>query len=214
MLIKSGRDLEDAIFGRHSSGDLFERFGMMKKSFKKDISLLISKSYDIHPNTQIGESLYWLVKKELERFKVETQGFAFLGAINSFSDLRHLVDGLFYLPSVYRFPVTVDAYNIDPRTLDILKDLWIDGFEGDKYGVGDFQSDLFRYKNGMAKWKRDNQTLETEEIMLVKPIDFRYYTRTSRPANHFLITPRDVGDRAGKRAFARMVARYFASKVA
>jgi hypothetical protein len=213
-MFRSGFDLEDAIFGCHSSGDqLVNKFKRKRKDFSVDLTRLISKSSDIHPNTQIGESLYWLIKKELEKLGVDTTGFVFVSAIDSITDLRHFSDGVFFLPSAPQFPITVDAYNIDPKALDILKDFWVDEFAGNRYDVGDFQSDLFRYKNGSVEWKRNSKTSEAEGFMLVSPVDFRQHTRKRRPENHFIITPRDIGDRAGRRAFARMVARYLASKV-
>lgn len=213
-MFKSGFDLEDCIFGRHSSGgQLVKKFKRKRKDFSEDLTRLINKSSDAYPKTQIGESLYWLIKKELEKLGVDTAGFVFVSAIDSITDLRHFSDGVFYLPSAPEFPVTVDAYNIDSRVLDILEDFWIDDFAGDKYAVGDLQSDLFQYKNGLIEWKRNNQTSEAEGFMLVKPVDFRQHTRKRRPENHFIITPRDVEDRAGRRAFARTVARYLASKV-
>lgn len=214
MFIKSGRDLEDIIFGRHSNGDqMVKKFKRKRKDFSEDLTRLISKSSNIHPSTQIGESLYWLTKKELEKLGVDTTGFVFVSAIDSITDFRHFSDGVFFLPSVPQFPVTVDAYNIDFKTLDILEDFWIDNFAGDRYEVGDFQSDLFQYKNGSAEWKRSNKTSEEEGFFLIQPVDFRQHTRKRRPENHFVITPRDIGDRARRRALARTVARYFASKV-
>ena len=215
MFFKSGFELEDTIFGRHSSGgQLVKKFKRKRKDFSQDLTRLISESSDIHPSTQIGESLYWLTKKELEKLGIDTAGFVFVSAIDSITDARHFSDGVFYLPSVHQFPVTIDAYNIDPKTLDTLEDFWIDDFAEDRYGVADFQSDLFRYKNGSVEWKRNNQVSEGEGFFLIQPVDFRLCTKKRRPENHFVVTPRDVGDRAGKRAFARIVARYFASKVA
>lgn len=214
MFSGSGYDLEDLIFGRHSSGDqMIKKFKRKRKDFSGDLTRLINESQDIYPKTQIGESLYWLVKKELEKIGVNTAGFVFVSAIDSITDLRHFSDGVFFLPSVPQFPVTVDAYNINSKTLDILEDFWIDDFAGDRYGVGDFQSDLFQYKNGTVEWKRNNQVSEGEGFFLIEPVDFRRCTKKRRPENHFIITPRDIGDRAGRRAFARIVARYFASKV-
>ena len=213
MICKSGYDLEDKIFDRHSSGDrLVKKFKRKRKDFSVDLTRLISESSCIYPNTKVGESLYWLIKKELEKLGVDATGFVFVSAIDSITDARHFSDGVFYLPSVHQFPVTVDAYNIDSKSLNLLKDFWIDDFSGDRYKIADFQSDLFRHKNGSVEWKRNNQTSEAEGFLLVKPV--RQHTRKRRPENHFVITPRDIGDRAGKRAFARMVARYFASKVA
>jgi|GEM_PF-3434356 len=214
MFFKSGFDLEDTVFGHHSSGgQLFRKFKRKRKDFSDDLNSLITKSSDVHPSTQIGGSLYWLTKKELEKLGVDTAGFMFVSAIDSITDLRHFSDGVFYLPSAPQFPVTVDAYNIHPNVLEILEDFWIDDFVGDKYAVSDFQSDLFQYKNGLTEWKRNSQASEAEGFMLVTPVDFRQHTRKRRPENHFIITPRDIGDRAGRRAFARMVARYLASKV-
>ncbi len=210
MFFKSGHDLEDAIFGRHSSGDeLVKRFKRKRKDFSVDLMKILGKSKSPYPDTEIGKSLYWLVKKELSRIGVQDTGLVFVSAINTIVDSRHFSDGLFYLPSVGKFPITIDAFNIYPETLRSLEDLWIDDFSGEVYGFNEFQTDLFLYKNGMVEWRRENG----EESLPPQFIDLRKFSKKGRPENHFIITPRDVLTVKGRKFFSKKMADYFAKVV-
>lgn len=209
MVFKSGYDLEDAIFGRHSSGEkLVEKFWGQRPDFDEDVKALIRDSYARCPETRIGE-LFWLeTKRELDRLGVDHYGLVFLSAIDTKVDLRHFADGVFFLPSVPRFPVTIDTFNLDPGVQKALKDSWVDSFEGSAYTSSDFQSDLFRYKLGLTKWKKDCQKLSETGLTIVQPKDFRAYTSFGRPENHFIMTPYHIGVCRRRREFAKMVARY------
>ncbi|MEK7669414.1 MAG: hypothetical protein AAB350_02370 [Patescibacteria group bacterium] len=211
---RSGHDLEDAIFGRHSSGEeLIAKFWGQRPDFDKDVKRLIMEGFDRHPDTPIGRSLFLLVEKWLSLIGVNPKGLVFLSAIDTKVDLRHFADGVFFLPSIPTFPITVDAFNIDWKELLFLRDSWIDSFEETIYTISDFQSDLFRYKVGFARWKKDAKMLLAEKVILPLPADFRNYTAYGRPENHFVLTPTNIGTHEHRREFARMVARYLASKV-
>jgi len=210
MIFRSGSDLEDAVFDRHSSGEeLIEKFWGQKPDFDKDIKALIRESSTRFPETLFGKSFWLEVKRELDRLGLSYNGLVFLSAIDTKVDLRHFADGVFFLPSAPRFPVTIDTFNLDQRVFKALKSYWVDSFEGSVYGPSDFQSDLFRYKVGLTKWKKDCQKLSETGLMIAQPNDFRTYTNLGRPENHFVLTPYHVVTYRRRREFAKMVAGYF-----
>lgn len=212
MIYRSGLDLEDAVFGRHSSGEeLIEKFGGQRPDFDKDVRRLIREGSGLrYPKTKIGQSLFVEVERGLKRFGLKSGGLVFLSAIDTKVDLRHFADGVFFLPSVPRFPVTIDTFNIDPKILRELKSSWVDSFEGQFYTSYDFQSDLFRYKVGLARWKKDCKALSETGNITLPPADFRQYTNIGRPENHFVLTPYHVGTYRRRREFAKMLVKYFA----
>jgi hypothetical protein len=211
MFFKSGYDLEDAVFGRHSSGEkLVEKFGGQRPDFDKDVRTLIKESWSRYPPASIGKSFWLEVKRELERFGVNTNGLVFLSAIDTKVDLRHFADGVFFLPAIPKFPVTIDTFNLDPDLFRALKIFWVDSFEGAVYTPSDFQSDLFKYKIGLTKWKKDCQKLSETGLTIQLPLDFRTYTNYGRPENHFVLTPHHIVTYRRRREFAKMVASYFA----
>jgi hypothetical protein len=214
LKFKSGYELEDAIFGCHSSGgSLVERFAGQRPDFDKDVKRLIRQSsHQKYPGTQIGRSIFHYAKEELEKLGVNCKGFVFLTAINTKVDLKHFADGIFYLPSVLRFPVTVDTFNIDTKELLELRDSWIDKFEGRVYSDSDFQTDLFRYKAGVSTWRKEALVAASEGHEIFPPTDFREYTDYGRPENHFVLTPFHLTTYRQRRKFAKMLARYLASK--
>ncbi|MFA6270470.1 MAG: hypothetical protein WC657_04660 [Candidatus Paceibacterota bacterium] len=209
MIFRSGSDLEDAVFGRHSSGEkLVEKFRDQRPDFDEDVRALIRDSYARYPEVLVGK-LFWLeVKRELERLGVDPYGLVFLSAIDTKVDLRHFADGVFFLPSVPRYPVTIDTFNLDPGVQKALKDSWVDSFEGHVYTSSDFQSDLFRYKIGLTKWKKDCQKLSETGLTIAQPKDFRQYTTYGRPENHFILPPYHVVTYRRRREFAKMIAGY------
>lgn len=211
MIFRSGLDLEDLVFGRHSSGEeLIEKFWGQRPDFDRDVQALIRESWTRYPEALIGKSFWLEVKRELERFGVNVNGLVFLSAIDTKVDLRHFADGVFFLPSVPRFPVTIDLFNLDPVVQKTLKSFWVDSFEGAVYTPFDFQSDLFKHKIGLTKWKKDCQKLSETGLTIQPPADFRPYTNYGRPENHFVLTPYHVVTYRRRRKFAKMVAGYFA----
>lgn len=208
-IYRSGLEFEDAIFGRHSSGDkLIEKFLGAKINFDKDIRYLIRNTTSSYPNTIIGQLLFGGVEKELRGLKLDVSGFKFVSAIDTKVDLRHFADGLFYLPSVPRFPTTIDTFNIDPAILVGLRDRWIDSFSGSFYSEYDFQTDLFRFKKGALVIKRNGDWKNRKQFKGLDPRE--YATGDGRPENHFILTPSDVGTYEGRRRFVKLIAGYFA----
>jgi len=213
MFFRSGYDLEDAVFGRHSSGDkLIKKFKGQRPNFDEDVKRLIREGRGSYPETAIGKSFWFEVNRELGRLGVNSHELVFLSAIDTKVDLRHFADGVFFLPSIPRFPITIDAFNIDLVLLFHLKSLWVDSFGGSVYTLLDFQSDLFRYKAGLSKWKKDCQRLSETNLIISQPPDFRTYVNYGRPENHFILTPYDIGTYRRRRIFAKMLARYLVSK--
>lgn len=208
-IYRSGLDFEDAIFGRHSSGEnLFRKFSGSGQNFSKDIKRLIKVSIMKYPETVLGKLLFLGVEKWLRRLDIRTNGLVFLSAIDTKVDLRHFADGVFYLPSAHQFPVTVDAFNINPATLNSLRELWIDAFDGELYSETHFQNDLFRYKRGLSKLRKNGGW--DQKWTFAKSPDFREYVDCGRPENHFILTPLDTGTRERRMTFAKLIAGYFA----
>lgn len=207
---RTGFDLEEAIFGHSGASGQNEGFRNGVADFSDDVTLFIRESSLEYPGTFIGKSLHQMAKGELERFHIDTSGFVFISAINTKSDVRHHFDGLFFLPSVSTHPVTVDVWNMDPKTLSILEEIWIGSFEGQFYSERDCQSDLFRYKVGMVRWMKKNR-INFINPEALRHIDFRQYAiNIGRSENHFIFTSYHAGDPRRRRAFAKMVARSFA----
>lgn len=213
---RSGYDLEDAVFNCHSiGGDLTEKYIGQRPDFDKDVRRLIRRAICKHPKTKVAEILFGYVEKELKRFGIDTKGLVFLSAINTKVDLKHFADGIFYLPAVPQFPVTIDAFNISSSQIVALKNRWIDDFEEAVYTDSDFQSDLFRFKTGLARWKKECAIAAETGQAIIVPQDFRFYVACSRPENHFVLTPYSISSYKGRnqlKEFAKMVAGYFASK--
>lgn len=214
MKFKSGLDLEDAIFGRHSDGaEMARKFYGQRPNFDKDVRKLIRNGQGRYPNTFVGRDLFWGLEEALTRKGINTNGLVFLTAIGSMVDLRHFADGIFFLPAIDQFPATIDAFNINNGQVDELKDKWVDLFAGQIYGFTELQNDLFRFKVGFSKWLDDFKACSARGLVLPKPADLREYTDARRPENHFVLIPQFVRTRAGRRSFAINIAEYLVSKV-
>ena len=131
MSYRTGSDLEKAIFDEQSEGlNLVREFWDVPSSFGPDITALLEKSKTVCPNTRLGWSLYRHVLRELRREHIDLHGLIFLSTINTKADARHQTDGLFYLPSLHPYLVTVDVYNKKESELKKLRAKWEDSFEG------------------------------------------------------------------------------------
>jgi hypothetical protein len=209
----SGYDFEDAVFGRHSSGDLFERFGAGRANFSADLLRAIGSSESAFPDTKIGRSLHGLLSKCLDEQKIDPVGLVFVSTVNTKIDLNHYCDGFFFLPSLPNLPITIDAFCIGEKRLWELKNFWIDIFNGHHYSLFDLQNDLFLYKRGLTRWRAEKPQLgfvSTEMTPLSILPDFRRYADHGRPENHFILTPEYATAYEGRRFFSTMLAKYFA----
>lgn len=204
-------DFEEAVFGCSASWNLRQRFGGEKMDFSRDIKSIILSSKITHPPTKIGKCLYRQVAEQLKRYNINPNGLVFLPSVDTKVDLFYGTDGLFFLPTLFPCVVTIDAFNLKSDKLFLLKSLWIDSFAGNFYSNADFQSDLFQYKSGFARWSKDNaKSIKETGNPLLKPADFRAYVSTvGRPENHFVMTPANVSTYKQRREFARLVSDYF-----
>lgn len=214
MIFKSGLDFEDFVFGRHSDGkEMKSKFLDQRPDFDRDVKFLINSNPGVkHPNTYVGEDFFRRLDCRLRRRGVDTEGLSFLSTIGSMVDLKHYADGVVYLPAVPEFPITIDVYKIDEKDINQLREKWFESFPGQYYTFADFQSDLFRYKAGRAKWLNDVRKARSMGFELNEPADFREYTYVRRPENHFVWTPRDV-TRHGRKLFVCVFADYLVSKI-
>ena len=208
---RTGWELEEAIFGRHSGG-LPVRYikikGKVGADFSDDMRALINRSEGVYPSTKIGRSLYNMVRKELERLGIDPTGLVFLDALDSRVDWFHYSDGVFYLPSQTGDPgllVTMDVFNLGSQNLLKLQEFWMYTHEGVQYSRTDFQTDLFRYKQG---WRKLEKLGEVKKVFQ-QVSDLRNYATKGRPENHFVLTPYHL-EYSQRRSFAKMVAGYFA----
>lgn len=209
----TGPDFEEAVFGVRSNGaSLFRRFGNDLTTFGEDLNNFIRSSKIEKPPTQIGGALHHQVERQLEGLGIDPLGLVFIPSVDTSIDL-YGVDGLFYLPALFPHLVTVDAFNIDPLNLKFRKEKWIDSFEGEIYRNEKFQSDLFLFKNGVSRWRKDREMVASEKAFLPEPPDLRRYgagSDSGRWKNRFVLTPLDVGTYEKRRDFAKLVAGYFA----
>jgi hypothetical protein len=209
VFYKTGSDLEEAVFGKRSAGlDLVRKFWGQSVAFGPQIRSLLGKFDSFCPDTKIGQTLYRQIVRQLRRCGIDPQKLIFLPTVGTEADAHHYTDGLFYLPSLDPYLVTVDAYNVPERNLDVIREMFQDSFSGQFYSKADFQSDLFRYKKGFAEWRRSCRVGNLPEEDFLK-VDFRQYSDAARPENHFILTPGNVGTYQARRSFAKMVAGYF-----
>jgi uncharacterized protein YaaR (DUF327 family) len=209
----TGSELEKAIFDEESSGlALVREFWDVPASFGPDITTLLEKSKTVCPDTRLGWSLYRHVLRELRREYIDSRGLIFLSTINTKADARHQTDGLFYLPSLHPYLVTVDVFNKKESEIKKLRAKWEDSFEGNLYSNTNFQSDLYRFKKGVSEFKKElkkiKRILSREEEESLQ-IDFRQYAKSFRPENHFILTPQDIRSYGSRRSFAKLVVGYF-----
>lgn len=209
---KSGFDFEDFVFGRHSdSGETLRKKFAGHHDFSKDMKALIENISSEHPNTNVGFSLWRMVKEELEKLSVKSDGLIFSPAVGTAADIFHGVDGFFFLPLIPLHPVTVDLFNIEPSRLLNLINVWIDSFGGPTYSLFDSQSDSYLFKRGLVELKKIHP--DYQNGLSAINIDFRSFCNKGRPKNHFILTPRDVGTREGRKKFAKLIADYLAKVV-
>jgi hypothetical protein len=220
----SGSDFEQAVFGLSSNWDwMREQIGRGPADFSGAIRSIIERSPVTHPSTKIGESLHRQVTRHLgDHFGINPEGLIFLPSVDTKVDFFHGADGFFYLPSLFPYLVTVDAFNIHPRTLLGLREAWIDESASDvKTAEDDFtdenaQSNLFLFKKGMTKWYTDNREIleaaakKEPPIPIIRPADFRSHADRGRWENHFIFTPYHASSYGRRRNFAKLVAGYFA----
>lgn len=216
---RSGMEFEEAIFGRHSSGlPVRYKNNHRKESadFNQDMRALISQSKSSYPNTNIGRSLYSMVKRELEGLGINAEKLVLLDALDTKVDWLHFSDGSFYLPSELPEPgvvVTFDVFNLDPKQLVCLKESWIDSFLGEVYSGADFQSDLFRYKKCLFRWMKLYPDDNRKGTLLSTLPDFWEFTEHGRPENHFIFTPFHLGTYRRRRDVAKMVVGYLVKAI-
>lgn len=213
MFYRTGRDFEGAVFGLRSNSNLFERFGGRNANLVDDVKAFIVGSSIAYPQAPIGEALYFQMAREFDRLGIKSEGLVFLPSVDTELDLGG-IDGVVYHPLFFPRFVAVDAFNIRSRELSLLRETWIDGFSGRFYSNEQFQSDLFLFKKGLAKWKRDNkEALEQEALgkgFVTRPKDFRQLAEYGRHKNEFILTPIDAGTYEGRRSFAKLVVGHLA----
>lgn len=213
MPIKSGRDLEDVIFGRHSDGDaMMLEYWDKIPDFDSDFRYLLSINTTRFPGTYVAKEMFCYLEKSLDEKGVRTEGLVFLSTIGTKVDLRFFTDGFFYLPVLPILPLTIDAFFIGKKKIEELRDKWIDSCSKKRYSFADFQSDLFRYKAGLSKWLRDLKACKEEGLILIEPADLREYTKVRRPENHFIVTQENIRTRVSRKAFSENLAAYLERK--
>jgi hypothetical protein len=219
MFYRTGRDFEEAVFGFRSNDNLFKRFGGRNADLADDVKAFIARSSVVYPDAPIGEALYSQMAIEFDRLGIDHEGLIFLPSVDTELDLGG-IDGVVYHPRFFPRLVTVDAFNIRPRELSLLRETWIDSHEGRNqngdifFSREDEQSNLFLFKRGMANWKRINKEALEQEAQgkgfVIRPKDFRQLADRVGWENHLILTPRDTGTYEGRRLFAKLVAGYFA----
>lgn len=209
MPYKNSRYFELIVFGKSSNFNVLNSLPQELPDFNEDLRELIRQSSLSFPQTTLGKSLYDLVARELDRLGVSSEGLVFISAVNTKVDLRHYLDGFFYLPSVPVYPVTIDLFNLIGENK--VFDFWVESFEGEQYSWCDYQNDLFRYKTGLFRWMSMAETEETGIFRIIN--DPRSFSNKGRPENHFILTPNQIDSPRRRKHFAKMVARYIASKV-
>lgn len=213
MQFETGFDFERAVFGLCSSGDrLLGKFKGGRADFSEAVKAFIARSRIIHPSTKIGEALYLQMVREFDRLGVGHEELVFLPSVDTEIDLFHGADGVVFHPLFFPRLVLVDAFNIRPTVLLRLRETWIDSFNGKIYSWKHFLSDLFLFKKGKSKWRRDNkEALEQEALgkgFVIRPKDFRQLAEYGRRKNEFILTPIDACTYEGRRLFAKLVVGY------
>jgi|SRR3989344_8470682 len=200
MFFKNGDSFEALVFGRYFVGD---RDYVKYQSFSQSMMDLIKcDTGPAYPDTRLGKLFYFGVYNGLRRQGIDPNGLKFKSALRSRADIHHSTDGYFYLPSVPDTPVTIDLFNLDSEICHILRDRWDDDDDNEE----DFQTNLFRYKKGMADiMKKGDKTGYWNHIF--NP--FNFVSLVKRPENHFVLTPYHTESRQRRKEFAAMVARYF-----
>ncbi len=215
---------EKLITGHRSSGRLLvERFRGQGSNFSDDIQAIISGCGDPFPPTQIGRSLYDLLKHQFEKRRIETEGFVLRSTVDTKVDARHFTDMVGWLPSVPVLPFTIDFFNISSIDMDALRSFWVRGFSGELYSQTDEQTDLFLFNKGLFAWRKKRGivpranlapfqkrvTFVPEKMHPVPFWDFRPYADgLGRPENHFILTPYHVETSERRKNFANMIADY------
>jgi len=214
---------------RSSGNQLVEKFRGEKANFSTDITKLIKQPGPECPDTFISGSIFSMIKVELERHGIDTQNFIVRSGIDTKADARHWTDMVAYLPSIPRFPITVDLYNISPYDVVALRDIWVSLSDKPRYSELDLQSDLFQHNRGLFAWMKQNQLLGSvfvyqnlggfrsrissipEKTIHIPLLDLRQYADRGRPENHFILTPYHTETPERRKNFATMVAKYLIS---
>lgn len=199
---RNGFDFERALFGKDSSKRITSQEYRRNTRFSEEALLAIKNREVDCPNTKIAKSLHFFVSKGLANLGISSEGLIFIPTLDTVMDTDHFTDALFYLPSLPFRVVTIDAFIIRENQIVELKDLWIDSFEGEYYTLSNFQTDLYSYKEGLRVWLKSGRP--PSEL-----VDYRLYSKSSRPENHFVITPYNVSNYRRRREFGQMVAQYF-----
>jgi hypothetical protein len=204
MRYKSGDHFEKAIFGRRSGGR-----NTNYQTFSDSLhAVLDADQVSLYPKTRLGELLFFGVYHKLIRRGVDPSGLRLLRGSDGSGDRWHGVDGFFYLPSIGRWPVTVDLFNLDSRECEFWKKEWFVSSEID------FQNRLFLHKRGMSlipqrgDWGR---IINPEDYSLPKiSKSGKPKAQKQRPENDFILTPYYTEDREMRGIFCGLVADFFA----
>lgn len=206
MRYKSGDHFEKSIFGRRSGGR-----DTKYQPFSDSLHAVLDSSdqTSIYPETRLGELLFFGVYHKLIRLGIDPSRLRFLRESKGSGDRHHGVDGFFYLPSIERWPVTIDLFNLDSRECEIWKERWWLSSEAE------FQSRLFLYKKGApmivqrSEWARLLNS--TDDYSLPKiSASGELEPQESRPENHFILAPYYTEDRERRAIFCGLVADFFA----
>jgi hypothetical protein len=159
---------------------------------------------EVFPPTNISRSLYDLLKHQLGRRGINTEGFILRSTINTKVDAHHFTDMVAYLPSVPELPITIDFFNISSCDLDALRSLWTREFEERVYSQLDEQTNIFLFKEGLSVWRKEKGIIPRADLSLFRrkigsvpdwaqPVPFwdfrRFAVGIGRPENHFILTP-------------------------
>jgi hypothetical protein len=203
---RSGSEFEFAVFGK-SATFFGNRAPRGARNFSDEVKRIIAEGGPPFPATEIGISLYRYIKKYLVASGVDTNGLVLLPTADTRLDSPYNSDGILYVPSVGRYPVTIDAFNLE-ADLEGLKTYWLDTFEGVEYGVDKQQSDLFSFKKGLIV----SNMLHGRKCEFFPSHVFDPRVDCKRPENHFILTPYHTKDYKERRKFAKMIAGYLAGK--
>jgi hypothetical protein len=207
MKYKNGRDFELAVFGERST-PIQNRVLKGARDFSREFLKLIAQDGLPYPDTAIGSSLYFYIWHYLATFGLDPSGLIFRSSINTALDSYHYLDGLISVPQVFGLPVTIDTFNLN-GDLVVLREHWIDTFEGEVYSESEFQTDLFRFKKGLVV---SNVLRGKEDGFFPASAFVDLRVDHKRPENHFILTPYHVENYRRRREFAKMVAGYLAAK--
>lgn len=220
----NGGDFERLITGHRSGGrSLVERFKGERSDFSNDMQAIICLSEESLPPTQIGKSLYDLLKHQFERRGIKTEGFILRSTVNTKVDAHHFTDMVAYLPSMPDLPITIDFFSISSCDLDALRSLWARDSKARVYSQLDEQTNIFLFKEGLSVWRKEKGIIPRADLSLFRrkigsvpdwaqPVPFwdfrRFAVGIGRPENHFILTPYHIETSERRKNFANMIADY------